>query len=151
MKCLILILCLIVNSIGNVPEDFTITNTWENNGVLSFVDEYGNGVDIYKLPSNVDIETGKVFIERKTVIDAIDPVDTIVTLKGEVFILEAYFLKLGDPFTHEEFERKAIQFLRNLAQGGRHGKASSVCGGFVCWPFDGRSECQSRPLDVFTI
>lgn len=139
-----------------LPEGFEIINTLEENGVLSAVDEHGNGVDIYV--DNVDIDINaqirllkeewkdlmvgeKVlsdggYIMRISTEDVIYPVDTIVVIRQQGFWVKAVFLKLGDSQTHSVFEEEAVTLLRSIAQGARHEKVWVHCIRTVVGAFD---------------
>jgi hypothetical protein len=130
-----------------LPEGFEVINTWEENGVLSTVDEYGNGVDIYidNVDIDIDIEISLLRQEWADLVigeealpndghiirvdskNIIYPVDTIVIIPKQGFWVKAFFLKLGDPQTHEVFEGEAMNLLRNIARGGDHEKAWINC------------------------
>lgn len=129
-----------------LPEGFTVINAWEDSGVLSVSDDSGNGVDIYINDGNVDIsdeisllrqEWGEFIVKEEFIegghlinVDSgtvIYPVDSIVILQNNGFLVKAFFLKPGDPHTHGAFEQKAMKLLRSIAQGGRDEKTLADC------------------------
>lgn len=120
------------------PEGYIVTNTWEENGVLTIADEAGNGLEVYINKENVDNmdkmilsiredESERIINEEKLHkgghlfrirnIDKIYPVDTIILIPKNSFIIEAYLLKVGDPQTHAAFEDNAHKILRSIEQG----------------------------------
>jgi len=139
------------------PVGFEITNTWAENGVLSmFETASGNGMDILIDKKTVDktvkvssdglddkilsirnewsnsiineeklAEGGHVFRIRNA--SKIQPVDTIILVPKQSFIIEAYLMKTGDLKTHSAFEDKALEILRSIEQGGSDEKRAESC------------------------
>ncbi len=143
MKYIILLIYLIGSGIFcSYPDGFEVINTFEKNGVLSVVDSYGNGVDVYIESNNIDIDTIKqewlyLAIDEQELEDGflmninsmsdVYPIDTIVVIQKDTYLVKAFFLKLGDPKTHGVFEEKAMKLLRSVAQGGENEKAFPDC------------------------
>lgn len=142
------------------PEGFEITNTWAENGVLTMFDKpTGNGIDILVDTKNVDAaksydnrilsirdewsksiineeklpEGGHIFRIRNA--SKIQPVDTIIIIPSDSFIIEAYLMKTGDPKTHSAFEDKALEILRSIEQGGKNEKRAQGCVGGLLLSF----------------
>lgn len=137
------------------PEGFEVTNTWAENGVLTMFDKTtGSGMDILVDTKNVDQtgslddldnkilsirgewsksitneeklpEGGHVFRIKNT--DVVAPVDTIILLQKNGFIIEAYLMMTGDLKTHFAFEDKALEILRSIEQGGTNEKRARDC------------------------
>jgi hypothetical protein len=137
------------------PEGFEITNTWAENGVLTMFEKAtGNGMDILIDKKNVDqsveafgldekilsirrewsnsiineeklAEGGHVFRIRNA--SKIQPVDTIIIMPGDRFIIEAYLMKTGDLSTHFAFEDNALEILSSIEQGGTDEKRAEDC------------------------
>jgi len=137
------------------PEGFEVTNTWAENGVLSMFEKAtGNGMDILVDTKSVDQSVGasgldgKIMSIRdewsKSIINEeklplgghifrirnaskIQPVDTIIIMPGDRFIIEAYLMKTGDLSTHSAFEDKALEILSSIEQGGTDEKRAEDC------------------------
>jgi len=135
------------------PYGFEITNTWAKNGVLSMFDKAsGNGIDIVVDTKSVDMdkkilsireEWSKSILNEEKTSDSghifriknaskIQPVDTIILLPKQAFILEAYEMRTGDQKTHGAFEDSALTVLRSIEQGGTNESRAYQCfSGFV--------------------
>jgi hypothetical protein len=100
-----------------IPEGFETINTLEENGVLGFVDEFGNGVDIY-IEKNDYTGPKKAYLMSINNSSPIYPFNRIILIKNKGFSVKAFLFNSGDLQTHDEFEKKALTLLRSIAQGG---------------------------------
>lgn len=92
-----------------------------DNRILSIRNEWSESVlNEEKLPQG-----GHIFRIRNASI--IQPVDTIVLIQKESFLIEAYLMKTGDLKTHAAFEDKALEILRSIEQGGTNEKRAFDC------------------------
>jgi len=112
-----------------LPDGFTVSHTFKENGLFGAVDEFGNGINVYikygEFPVEDDEDEG-----RLTAIDnpgPIDPYNAIFVVQKGGFEVQAYLYEFGDPQTHGPFEVKAMNLARSFAQGGRDGNAWKDC------------------------
>ncbi|MBN1494955.1 hypothetical protein JW911_04440 [Candidatus Peregrinibacteria bacterium] len=120
------------------PEGYIVTNTWAKNGVLTISDPAGNGMDIGIEKGSFDDIDKKILsirsdwsnsiineeklhkgghLFRIRNVDKIAPIDTIILIPKNNFIIEAFLMKVGDPQTHGAFEEEAQKILRSIEQG----------------------------------
>jgi hypothetical protein len=133
------------------PRGFEITNTWGENGVLSMYEKSsGNGIDILidtkttekrgfddKILSTRNEWSESILGEEKLEVGGhifriknaskIQPVDTIILIQKEGFIIEAYLMKTGVFSTHSAFEDSAVEILRSIEQGGSDETRAAEC------------------------
>jgi hypothetical protein len=157
----------------NLPKNFKIINTFNENGVLTVTDKYGNAVDIYVDSyvdkNNVDIEEELLLIKQDTAdpiisekklpdgyllrlkpIGPIDPVDTIVIIKKGNLLIKGFLIKFGDSHSHGAFEKDAIQLMRSIARGGKNVETHKGLGSVLCSWIDAFVS-QGRSIDVPSI
>jgi len=162
MKYLFTIICCLFSLINDssnldysekftfvVPDDLSIIHTWEESGVLSLNDEYGNGADLYieedsahfedKIQEifnewgdsiiNEKISFGIAYFDlKKEANSPIDPITNIFLHRKDNYIIEAYLLNLGPASTHEEFMKQITTLLESIREkGDRDAKVWSKC------------------------
>lgn len=140
---------ILMTFFSSLVTGYDVVNTWSENGVMTVVDKYGNGVDIYVDMETVDVDAEISLYKRDSHVVVVDeialkdgghlirfevfdqpyPVDTLIIIPGRGLTVSANLLKLGDPKTHEVFERDVISMMRKIAQGGRYEKVWFDCVG----------------------
>jgi len=129
----------------DLPDEITAINTFDKNGVLTLVDNQGNGVDIYTNFENVDIDDkidalreewvvkdilnlensqiefpqGVSAIFRLSIDDDSDiaPIISIILMSKNDYLLEAYFAKPENPHKHGVFEEQILTVLSTMKKG----------------------------------
>jgi hypothetical protein len=129
----------------DVPEDYIVTNTWAKNGVLTVVDKYGNGADV-DIVRGVDFgeavkslkdewgpvlkkqpyEIENVLIFSVEVTDKINPVEKIILIEKDGFLVKACLYKTGASHSHGAFESDVITMLKGIRKGESYEKAWNV-------------------------
>ncbi|MBA4336524.1 hypothetical protein C0416_01990 [bacterium] len=111
-----------------LPDGFTVTHTFKENGLFGAVDEFGNGINVYikngEFESDVQPD-GSMFIVDNP--GPIDPYNAIFVVPKGGSTVQAYLYEFGDPQTHGAFEDQVVKLARSFAQGGRDGKAWKDC------------------------
>ena len=143
-----------------LPDGFETLNTFEENGLLTVLDGFGNSANIYleerKSSSeenpfdDLNIATyGEVrfedggYLARFRDNGPIDPFDTAFYFHRGNRAVYAFLYRDGDPKTHGVFEEKTMQIAREIAQGGKNEKAWSDCFRVLFHFDDWRSGCGS--------
>lgn len=129
----------------DLPEEITAVNTFSENGVLTLVGSQGNGVDIYINSENVDIDDKIDALKEEWVVKEIlnlkngenefhqsirdvfrltidddsvsSPIVSIILMRKNDYILEAYFVKPENPQGHVVFEEQILTVLSTIEKG----------------------------------
>lgn len=129
----------------DVPEDYIVTNTWAKNGVLTVVDKYGNGADVdivrgFDFDEAVEslkhewgliikkhpYEIENTLIFSVEVTDKINPVEKIILVKNDGFLVKACLYKTEASHSHGAFESDVITMLKGIRKGESYEKAWNV-------------------------
>jgi hypothetical protein len=152
MKYLLLLLSFLVSSNSalnecDLPDGFKVTNTFERNGVLTVLDEFGNGANIYTEEGGMSTKENPFDDYNLEIIEEIkfrdggylarfenngpiDPFDTAFYFRKNEMVVYTFLYMDGDSSTHGVFEGKSIQLARKIAQGGRDNETWSNCWSF---------------------
>ena len=130
MKIIFVLLCCFVNLFGSdysipdyiIPDEMSVINTFEDNGLMTIVDQYGNGADIYISTNN--------YFEWDFEVQKIDPVSKIILLDKGKFKIETYVFLQGPASTHNEFLKLLTNFLDKIGEKGiRNAQVCNDCFG----------------------
>ena len=155
MKTLLLLISLVFSSVNcdvrlelkyELPDGLKIINTFERNGVLTLIDQNGNGANLYLENSGLHsvknpfedyglqkIEETKFddgsYSAKFNNTDPVDSFDKAFFFDGNNGQVYAFLFLDGAPKTHGVFEEQIMQIAREIAQGGKDGYAWKNCVG----------------------
>lgn len=178
MKYLFLFLSLLVSGgeilsecntqpefIYELPDGFEVTHTLEENGLLTILDEFENGANIYVESDVIPIEGNPFddynlemyeevkfkdggYLARFNNHDLVDPFDSAFYFRKNEIAIYAFLYKDGASETHSVFEEKTMQLARKIAQGENDEKTWKNC---LCNAIHSYADCyigESRSVDV---
>lgn len=143
MKIILLLLTFLVSGFSyQLPKDFVVMHSFEQNGLLTVIDNVGNGANIYVEDKqdaveenpfgdyNLEIVEDIKFIDGGHLVrfnntSPIDPFDCAFYFQKRDIAVYAFMYKDGPFETHGVFEDKIMQLARDIAQGGKNEKAWS--------------------------
>lgn len=143
MKILLLLLTFLVSGFSyQVPDNFVVIHSFQENGLLTVVDNAGNGANIYieykqdaldenpfedynlEIIEDIKFRDGGHLVKFDNV-EPIDPFDSAFYFQKRGIAVYAFIYKDGPSETHSVFEEKTMQLARDIAQGGKNEKAWS--------------------------